>query len=956
VFNYAPIRRVRKQLGTTNGGRPLWGGPYDAGRDILIVLGALFVSLGVVGAGFAAFKVIGTVVGLVAAGIIMCAAMYLVGRLRRAGEDFSFGGWIADKVDLHFSSENVVDGPNPFHPDTARRKASKILAPVDVIEDNIVVTGSGRCWAEYRIGNPIEMGLVGEQQQSGVLTEHKALFAKALQRGAYIAHIKEPDSPNELIEQSFTEFDAAPEDIPLYSKLVCDQVDALWETAQTDPGDWPHHLVYVLAIYVGNDETAAAAVRDGIIADLPFTWDLIPATRREMYWVWHSQCVAGVKMTAAATAELPEQLPRIEFDDGAASDSIVAGRMMWLRRKRDLQPVLKITAANGAPSYQTVLTAEIPDELLFPDGTTFLKLLHEMGEPIRWVIRTNAKERENTKTENRTARGILDDNCEELAPFDDNPNLYAREYELLDLYNANLADTQINAVSYTLLISVGAPSAADARRISKGIRDILSPMGIIINDPKPGTQEELWVALQPSAPRSPAMDRHAAETTVPEFAEIAPFTTAAIGHTDGPMIARNLTSGLGEIVRFAAEKLILAGRAAAIAIIASIGGGKSTLGKIMAIFAHLRGDPWGALDRSNIVDEDHPEGIGEWAVLAEVLPKGTMQVIDITNDPPGSVDPLKVWADDPQTAAKHTYNMHVELLEGMSGPDGRLQKLALAEALEPAKITMHGLVSQMALARYLMSLDDPHARLVGRKIQVWQYRPFAAAIFKEELPALTLSARGTVIRTHGLSLPTADKVLNPALNEKLHPEERYATVVYALASVFLKAAFRKQAHRRGRPSYIFVDEAWTVTRNPISMKDILEVDLRESTRKGFTVVVLMTHDAARDLSDEAFQLITTKFLGRAEDKRLAVSNAEWFDSMPVTDDLISDLMAAKNGLFYMSMFNDDRAKGAAEERDVATRRQVARVQVVRPTDAAFVKVLNTTPKMIRREVDDLVPA
>lgn len=955
MFNYAPIRRVRKQLGTTNGGKPLWGGPYDPRRDLPIVLGALFISLGVVGAGFAAFKVIGTVVGLVLAGMILFAAMYLAGRLRRAGEDFSVEGWIANTVDLHFTRESVVEGPNPFHPDTGRRSASKILAPVDVIDDNIIVTGGGKCWAQYRIGNPIEMGLVGEQQQSGVLSEHQALFAKVLQRGCYIAHVKEPDSPNELIEQSFTAFDAAPEDVPEYSKLVCDQVDALWDTAQSDPGDWPHHLVYVLAIYVGNDETEAAAIRDDMLADLPFTWDLIPATRHEMYWLWHSQCVAGVKMTAAATTELPEQLPRVTVDDGAASDSIVSGRN-WLRRKRDLQPVVKITTDTGRPSYQTVLTADIPDELLFPDGTTFLKLLHEMGEPIRWVIRTTAKERENTKTENRTARGILDDNCDELAPFDDNPNLYAREYELLDLYNTRLADTQTNAVSYTLLISVGAATAADATRISKSVRDILSPMGIIINDPKPGTQEELWVALQPSAARSPVMDRHAAETTVPEFAEIAPFTTAAIGHTDGPMIARNLTSGLGEMVRFAAEKLILAGRAAAIAIIASIGGGKSTLGKMMAIFAHLRGDPWGALDRSNIVDEDHPEGVGEWAVLAEVLPKGTVQVIDISNDPPGSVDPLKVWAADPQTAAKHTYNMHVELLEGMSGPEGSLQKLALAEALDPAKIAAHKLNSQMALARYLMSSDDPHAQLVGRKIKVWQHRPFAAAIFREELPALTLRARGTVIRTHGLSLPTADKMLNPALNDKLHPEERYATAVYALASVFMKATFRTLAHRRGRPSYIFVDEAWTVTRNPISMKDILEVDLRESTRKGFTVVVLMTHDAARDLSDEAFQLITTKFLGRAEDKRLAVSNAEWFDSMPVTDDLISDLMAAKNGLFYMSMFNDDRVKGAAAERDVATRRQVARIQVVRPTDAAFLKALNTTPKMIRREADEPVAA
>lgn len=953
MYNYAPVRLVKKLLGTTNGGKPLWGGPYEPRRDLPIALAGLFISIGLVIAGFAALKVIGTAIALMLSGVVMFIAMYLIGRLRHAHEDFSVDQWIADKVDIHLTRPASIEGPNPFHPNNSRRSGSKILAPVDVLEDNIIVTDTGHCWAEYRIGNPMEMGLVSGQQKSAVLAEHRALFAKVLRHGAYIAQIKEPDGANELIEDSFTDKDAEPEDLPLLSKLVVDQVDALWDKAQTDPGSWPHHLVYVLAIYVGDDADHAAARRDEIVSDCPFTWKLAPATREEMYWAWYAQCTAGVKMVSSSAGFIPEQLPRVVLDDGAASDSIVT---KWTKsrfyRKRDLQPVLKVVTDDGPPSYQVVLTVKIPDELGFPADTTCLALLHEMGEPIKWAIRCSPKDREVAQYENRRDKGTLDSNCDELAPFDDNPNLYAREYELLDLYNAELANPESNALTYTVLISIGAQTAADLKRIAKAVRDVLSPMGVIVNDPQPGKQEELWVAMQPGAPRSPAIDKHAAETTVGEFAEMAPYTTASIGHRTGPMIARNLTSGLGEMVRFAAEKLILAGRAAAIAIVASVGGGKSTLGKMLAIFAHLRGHPWGALDRSDIQTDDHPEGIGEWAKLAEVLPG--VQVIDIT-EPPGSLDPLKVWENDPATASKHTYNMHLKLHDDLDD----LQKLALAEALKPKKIKERGLVSQMALGRYLLNQEDMAAKLMGRKILIWEDRPFADAVFKEELDALTLTARGTVIRTHGLSLPDEDKILSKHLFDQLLPEERYASVVYALTSVFLKSVFRRQSRRgilrrrRGTPAYIFVDEAWTITRNPIGM-EILEVDIRDG-RKHFVIVVLMTHDAERDLEHGAFKLITTKFLGKAEDEELALSNLKWFKAMPINDDIVNDLMAAKNGLFYMSMFNDEGVAGTseAESRDEETRRQVARIQTIRPVDPEFIKALDTTPTMHKLTAEDL---
>ncbi|AYE99542.1 hypothetical protein C0J29_31755 (plasmid) [Mycobacterium paragordonae] len=942
---YTPIRRVKKIIGTTSGGNPLWGGPYEYKRDLPIAALAAAIGVALCAAGFAAARLAGAVVGVVAAAVVLGGALYLIGRFRRSPEGFNVAHWIGSHIDMHFARSSLIDGPNPFHPANAPTGAHRGLSTIDVIDDNIRVTATGQYWAEYRIGNPLEMGLVDDSQHNGVLAEHQALLSKLLRHGAYIAQVKEPIGRNELFDRAFTRTDADAEQLPLYSLIVCDQIDALHaETADKGPGHWPHRINHILAIYVGDNAATAARRRDEIIADLPFSWQLTPASASQMYWTWYAQCTSGVQMVSTRSPALPETLPTITVEDGAHSDSMFGQRRKFFRR-RELLPVVKITVDDAAPSYQSVLTVKLPDALDFPGETDFLSVLCHMGEPINWAIRCTPKTREHALEDNRKNQGTIDDNTDEIAPFwQQGGDPYDRENELLAIYNNQLKDPAAAAVTFTLFISIAAASAAEVKRIANAVRDVLSRMGIIPDPPQPGAQEELWSALQPGAPRSPAMEHHAAETTVSEFAELVPFTTASIGHADGPVIGRNLTSGLGELVRFAAEKLILAGRAATLAIVASVGGGKSTLGKMLAIFAHLRGDPWGAFDRSDITDDKHPHGIGEWAKLGEVL--DDVQIIDITS-PPGSLDPLKVWADEPQTACRYTYNVLIDLLEGLDDT----QKLALAEALDPSELHARGLTSLMALARYLLaSQSDPAAVMVGRKIRVWRHRPFAAALFDEQLPALTLTARGTVFRTHGLSLPTMDKVLNKHLYDKLTPEERYAPAIYTLGSVFLKSAFRASKLRRGErgPAYIFVDEAWTITRNPIGM-EILEVDVRDG-RKHFLVVVFMTHHAAQDLAHDAFQLVTTKFIGRAEDKALARSNLAWFDAMPITDERIADLMAAKDGRFYMSMINDDADNDQGSPvRDEKQRRQVAEIQIMRPSDPRILEALNTTPQMGARK-------
>jgi hypothetical protein len=936
MYTYTPVRRLKRIINTTSEGNQLFGGPYVFGRDLPVAGTAVVLAVSVMVAGFVAGKFAGLVFGLIAGCAILYYAAKLLARLRRADDGFTITSWIGKKIDRHFVRPSTLCGPNPFHADTAARQGSAVLPVVDVIANNIRLTPSGTYWAEYRVGNPNEMGLIGEEEQLRVLSEQQKLLKKLLQHGALIGQYKEPLTINELVERSFTEDDLEPDEIPWYAKAVTDSVDELVGQAEEDPSRWPHKINHILAFYVGKSAAEAVSRRDEIIENIPFLWDLQPATRQEMYWTWYAHCTNGAMFVSTAQNDIPHELPRVVVDDGALSDNIEDGKKKRrVYREADLSPVVKIMVDDHAPSYQAILSADLPDYLEFPDDTDCLSVLRQMGESINWIIRCSPIHRKDAQEFNGTAKGIIDDNRRELG--DD--TAYVREEALLGHYNSNLTDPTSNGVRYTLFVQVGAAAIEDVKRIANGVRDVFESMGILFNEPEAGKQEERWAAMQPGAAPSPEMQRCAAETTTGEFAELVPFTTAQIGHDSGPVIGHNLTSGLNDPVRLALEKLLLAGRAAIVAIVASLGGGKSTLGKLLAYFAHCRGYPWGAFDRSNLDDDNYPGGVGEWQKFADSLPPNddgspSAQTIDITRDPPGSFDPLKVWAHDPQTACRYTYNMHLQL-EDLDED----QQLALDEALKPSELANRALRSQMALARYLINqTDDPHAVRVGRKIARWEWRSFAAAIFKEDLPALTLTATGTVIRTDGLTLPSERKVFSDNHRNKLTPEERYGPVIYLLGSLFLKSVFRQ----RGTIGFQFNDESWTITGsgNPIAM-ELFELDIRDGRKRGI-IPVFMTHSGARDLKDEVFKLVTVTFLGRAERKELAISNAEWFGAMPVTSDVVNNLLSAKDGRFYMSLTKDDSGTGRDK-----TVRQVAEIQTTRPADPLVREAMNTNPKIRR---------
>ncbi|MGV9797337.1 ATP-binding protein [Mycobacterium sp. NPDC003449] len=934
MFIYTAIRHVKRLVGTTGRGEPLFGGPYEGTRDLPVAAAAVFLACSIVAAGFTLGRVTGSTMGglslgVLGAGVVLYIGVKIIRRLRRMPRDASVQDWLTSRVDMILARPTQLSGANPFHPAQQRDKNHPLLAATRIVHGNIRDVG-GKFWAEYRVPFPLPNGRVTDEHSLQVLEEHQLLFRVLLRHGFHIGLLKEPQTFEELLENSFTENERADEaldEIGMYADATVGLLEQLVAKAQDDASTWPSRNVFTATIYVGDDEAKAAIRRDEIISHLPFTWHLRPATPAQMYWAFYAHAVRGAELVPTlGRTDLPEALPDIEFDDGAISD--VSLRRRFSLTGEYLSPVLKITTGNTT-TYQAILTAKLPDVIDWPDTDIFSTFAH-MEAPIDVAIRCSPKDRGVVEEENKKANTIITDNQDETAHLSSAVKAFSREEQLHQLYSEKLAeDPDLHSVTFNIFIAVGGRTPEDVAQLVESLNTTFSRSKIKFRPPLPGQQEQLWTAMQPGAPRSAMLDNIVDETTIDEFAEFIPFTTATIGHETGPIWCQNLTTGLRDLVRVDADEILQSNRASTIALITSPGGGKSSFGKVLAYQAHGRRQSWGAIDRSNIKVQLNPlRHTGEWVKFAEALPPDEVQVIDVA-EPPGSMDPLKVWAHAPQTASLRAFALLTELLTLADDE----QELALREALNPDNLGCGKIESMMALSRYLKAQPERAAKLVGRKIASWAYNPFAAAVFDESLPALTLTALGTVFRTHGFALPSAQRVFNEHLYKKLQPEERYALAIYPLVVAFLDAAFEQ----RDGTSWLFIDESWTVTRTPLGHQ-MMEPKLRDD-RKHRKVTVFMSHAGQVDLADDIYKLITIKFLGKAEDRDLAIANLEWFQAVPINEGTIKEVMEMKNGRFFMSMINDsDDVEG-----DGVGVAQVAEVQSLLPADPRLREALSTTP-------------
>ena len=200
-------------------------------------------------------------------------------------------------------------------------------------------------------------------------------------------------------------------------------------------------------------------------------------------------------------------------------------------------------------------------------------------------------------------------------------------------------------------------------------------------------------------------------------------------------------------------------------------------------------------------------------------------------------------------------------------------------------------------------------------------------IFDGSIPALDLSTRAIVIRTHTLQLPSREELEHEHLFEQLGLEKIYGRALNALiAAIARHVCFLDTSVLAG----FVVSEAHSMTISFEGEREL--VDFVRDGRKHRAVVLLDSHDPESDFGSPTLRgLIPTRILMRHRDKTLAQRGLAWLDLDPDDESLVEMVRHDTSPLAPGGNKVPMHRRGEATMRDMSG--NVGRVKVLLPARA-----------------------
>ncbi len=783
-----------------------------------------------------------------------------------------------------------------------------IQATRDIVDGNLRFTGS-QYWAEYRV-IPREYGSRSKPEKGRIQRDHVQLFKAVLPqaRHAMLTGTLVPETAADITAKSLNGL--TPAEVPRFAEITAERIAEL----ASEPFYWPKHRLLGLSFPVGKTRELAQLNREKITSAIGSSWELRPASPEDMQWLWEASIHRGVLLMPrpAKSAGIVDLEPA-EFDDGAKEDEIPG----FNARKRP--PIIKITPDGAKPAYQALLKVTFPDgEMMFPGGTEIFHVLNRTGLHVDWVIRAEHYPRQQVMRDNSDVAKVIQSNNYETALETKVIDEDAVASAMITDYSAKIIQTRSDAVRWIVILSLGADSYNKLEKAMVFLQEVFSSMHIEF-ERIPGLQQDLWAAMLPGTPmtdsvRSLVND----EDTVTGFAEMVPFTTAAIGTPTGPILGRCVESGLQDLLRIDFRALLAANIAANFAVLGGLGAGKTNLFQlIFENFAAL-GDPFFLYDKTEKREQ---------AKFVSQIPGHI--IIDLLN-PTRSVDPLQTFRHDPPAASRHAIATIIPLLKFEVGTD---EVVMLSEALTVDSIVSNELTSWRRLANHMLdtqgnSAEADAARRVGRHLRMWLNYEFARALVDDSLDPIDYDAPAICLGTAGLPAASPEQIYNEHLFKRLRPEQLFVESVYELTGL----AMREHYFNSPRLCGIGIDESYHLTLKPVG-KEMIKLTAHDSRKHG-VVMGISDQLAYPDLSSlESLKLFGITAVGRTEDNEedeehgAAYGNLKWAGMHPRSNPhYITDV--AENfttGDFIMRVF-----------------KQVARVRVFRSTSASMRNATDTT--------------
>ncbi|MGW4843058.1 ATP-binding protein [Nocardia brasiliensis] len=751
------------------------------------------------------------------------------------------------------------------------------LQPTAAIRGNLQFTTAGLVTASYLI-EPMGYGLRGASDKSEVKQAHQTLINN-LPDGSLLLGIQADLNVLDVLSKMVEGVDLdAHED-------YADEVVAAHTRIRTIA---PTTRLHLLSIPVGAASSGFEAVarlwRGGttsldvaglsradldtydetatrILSQIGGDFDPVPVPAGMFQWLWEHYLARGAIGDPAAPTRpgALEDVTAAVFRS-AALDEGAQGERRKLRPS--FVPIIKIVQEDFEyrPSYQAMLTPRsFPySGMIFPGGSEFLSVLEGMrGATVDWAMRVSTRSADRVLKANELSLRKLGDQMDQRdQELSFAQNTLMSKAQLLSEYHQHFeVNSGESEVTFTTVIAVGSPSRettldavnAIKRRYQRFQIEVVAPVG---------AQVDLWSMLVPGAPHRRAFDDFAHIMPSDMWAGFVPFTSNQIGDDSGPVIGVNLLSGHLEPIHFGIMEAAFHDFSASFAVTGELGSGKSYFLKLMAALVRDMGGQFLALDRSHI---------GEWEHFASSIDDAV--IIDLA-EPAVSLDPLRMF--DPRIAGERALDSLLPLLD-LSPTSGA--GAVATHLLSPKGIAEHNIRSLYDLFEVTRRLSDSapsraeYADLAARLGTVVDRMP---VLFDTSLPPLRLSAAATVVRSHKVTLPSAEELINPHLYARLPLTKRLGTALYELIGVAAREAFLTDS---GRFGLLIGDEAHHFTQTQVGAS--VTSDFSRDGRKHLGAIGLASHDPATDFHGPAHNLIPNRFVFRQRDEMLARNSLEW---------------------------------------------------------------------------------
>lgn len=782
--------------------------------------------------------------------------------------------------------------------------------PLDHFTSNLIFTIDG-AWAVYKLSNEV-YNFISEEKKVGIWREANTFLQLISECSEEMMLLGKPYSTStkqntEILKKTFHG--------PL-KEIAKNYVDGLAEHFIELRGDEDNEIItYALIKLKRKSLINKGALKEiSILAkDVYFETlktigltDEIPINQLEEYFEAEKELVNKIKRYVMKVSEYDtEWLSRTPFVRGlgepilrskkqvnrngqineipwrpGVDSHIKKGQKIIVPRKRDMQTLfdgrihqnpykryLEIESSKGI-SYQSFAGISFIDDLPFPGGE-WIYYLKTLDFQVEWCIRLKLLDSDKTKTAVRNQKQKVDSQIDHTAKVADVPDSYYKaEYEGRKIEN----EVSENGFSFTFskfILCVSAQDDTTLRTRQEELKQYMKRFDAEIHYPIED-QLDLFYEMLPGSRQLNNNFIHKLPTeTVAGYMFNA---TEEIGDEIGGIIGS--TGVLKKPVSVDLRKASQLDKSPSIASFGTLGGGKSLLMKLFALYTALFGG------QSLIIDPKR-ENRPWYLELPWIKPYYETLELDGSDEYMGALDPFMVYdiagktGKEKEVAKREAYQTASSILSYLMGVSAD-DDMALAISGACAYARDHERPSMTKVLEYCdVAHENPeNVDLVAefRKLRLHlknvQAMKISSLLFGDGIAKNTISMTKpiTVLQIQGLILPDQKK------DRKNYTKEEIASmgIAISLISIIRNFAFGDRTIFK----FIGFDEKWFLERIPEGEQLIDEV-----IRQGRTLNTGMhlIDQNATGLKTELRNNIGLKFVYRTPDEDQAKSALNFLD-------------------------------------------------------------------------------